>query len=190
MSLHYTSYVPKQLQYQGDRFAKAEEIFQWLLTENVIKPEKNKEGLSDDVYYFSDGIRNFLDKPPGDMFFNLYCAGFACTTKREVYCPIENGDKGPICPSCNTDFDPYTNDGEGWNRFSEGVGKWMETGKASIICPVCNKAVSLADYRFDPDWGFSDLGFTFYGCPKLNQGFVEELERRLGCHVWIVPTWS
>lgn len=193
MSLHYISYVPRQLTYQGDRFAKAEEIFQWLLAENVIKPEKNEEGLSGNVYYFSDGIQKFLDVPVKSMFDTpAYCAGFTCTTKRDVYCPVENWDKGPICPCCESDLNPNTNDDEGWNRcLGEGMWKWRETGETpSIVCPTCHNSASLADYRFVPDWGFSDLGFTFYECPKLNRSFVDELERRLACRVWIVPTWS
>lgn len=193
MSLHYTSYAPKQRTYQGDRFAKAEEIFQWLLAEDAIKPEKNEDGISsEDVYFFSEGILNFLDVP-AERLFNTpsLWAGFSYTTKREVYCPIENWDKGPACPVCADDLNPCTAEGEGMNRLSEGIGKWMETGEElPVVCPACNSSSSLADYRFVPDWGFSDLGFKFYECTKLSGAFVEELECRLGCRVWIVPTWT
>ena len=44
----------------------------------------------------------------------------------------------------------------------EPSNDWYEQKSDSITCPLCNVAADIHQFKFSPELGFSDLGFTFW----------------------------
>ncbi len=55
-----------------------------------------------------------------------------------------------------------------------------------MTCPLCHVAMDIHQFTFSPDWGFSDLGFTFWNWPGLTDEFIAEFKKKLGCDISIV----
>jgi hypothetical protein len=41
-------------------------------------------------------------------------------------------------------------------------------------------------FEFKPDWGFNELGFTFWNWAELKQTFINDFKKRLACDVAVV----
>jgi hypothetical protein len=178
MSDHSISIVPRQSSYPDSK-AKAKEILDWLISENIVKPSLSDCVLgSDNGYAISEGAKiviEFLDDLPFDLITN----GLEIITERQVFHTGENGMDECICPNCNKDISS-----EDWGFFND----WAEQKSNNLTCPLCNVATDIHQFSFSPEWGFSDLGFTFWNWPDLTDKFITEFRIKLGCDISIVYT--
>ncbi|CAN5174453.1 hypothetical protein BH11BAC5_BH11BAC5_26320 [soil metagenome] len=74
---------------------------------------------------------------------------------------------------------------EDWAFLSD----WDDNKTNNLTCPLCNVATDIHQFEFIPQWGFSNLGFTFWNWPELSTNFINEFKEKLGCDVDIVYTW-
>ncbi len=84
------------------------------------------------------------------------------------------------CPGCNEDIVD--------SDWGSALDEWMnETGNDKIICPGCSQAYSITQYKFDPNWAFGNLGFTFWNwSSEFKEDFVKELEALTGHRIELV----
>ena len=63
----------------------------------------------------------------------------------------------------------------------------MSDNSISIVCKKSrypNNKEKAQDIK--PEWGFSNLGFTFWNWPPFTDQFIKNFKQRLGCDVNIV----
>jgi hypothetical protein len=73
-----------------------------------------------------------------------------------------------FCPECQgKDLD----DGS----WSEAITEWLEGGLGIHECGHCQTAYPITAWIFEPAWGFSSLGCTFWNCPPLKPSFLEDI---------------
>lgn len=176
MSDQSISVVPKKSFYPNNK-VKAKEILEWLISRDILKPELSNCVLSsDEGYAISDGAKQ-ISSFPDELPFNLLCNGLNIVTIRQVFDAGENGIKECICPNCDNDIAQ-----EDWDFLNN----WAEQKSEDLICPLCHVGTNIHKFKFTPEWGFSDLGFTFWNWPDLKNDFVKEFKDKLECDVSIV----
>jgi hypothetical protein len=78
-----------------------------------------------------------------------------------------------FCPGCQgKDLDDGT--------WSEAITEWFEGGLGIHECGHCQTAYPITAWIFEPAWGFSSLGCTFWNWPPLKPSFLEDIARVLG----------
>ena len=177
MSDTSTSIVPIITNYP-DRERKAKEIVEWLIGIRAIKPDKTDCILSSATGYPINSGAKQLTPDIDNLPFFLKTNGLDLITERTVFHTGGNGIDSFVCPNCNEDILS-----EDWD-----FNKFHEDGNPMMICPLCKKESDLNNYFIEPAFGFSNLGFTFWNWPELNDSFIKEFERRLDCQVKVV--WS
>lgn len=179
MSDHSISIVPQKSAYP-DKVNKGKEILDWLVSLGIVKPTLSDCVLSSNGgYAISKGATSVTVAPehlPSDSGVN----GLEIITQRQVFHTGQNGMEELICPNCKQDIA-----GENWDFISE----WGDDKSNNLTCPLCNVATDIHQFKFTPEWGFSDLGFTFWNWAGLTDEFVEDFKKRLGCDINLVHTW-
>lgn len=178
MSDHSITIVPKQSSYPNN-LVKAREIVAWLVSMKVVKPILSNCVLSADKgYAISDGARQVTNFP-SELPFDLTVNGLELITERHVFHTGENGMEECVCPNCNENIAL-----EDWSFIND----WYDQTDDKLTCPLCNVATEIHQFSFSPEWGFSDLGFTFWNWPDLTDTFVQAFKQQLGCDISIVYT--
>lgn len=178
MSDHSISIVPRQSNY-SDNKAKAKEIVDWLVSKNIVKPTISECVLSsNNGYSISEGAKG-ITAFPEDLPFDLITNGLEIITERQVFHTGERGMDECICPNCKTNIAS-----EEWDFLND----WAEQKSNHITCPLCNVSNDIHQFSFSPDWGFSDLGFTFWNWSDLTNEFITEFRKKLGCDISMVYT--
>ena len=176
MSDSSISIVPRQSSYPNNKM-KAKEILDCLISEDIIKPELSDCILSSEKgYAISEGAKTITNYPDS-LNYDLITNGLRISTDREIFTTGENGIETLICPNCNQNIA-----NEDWNFLNE----WFEIISDNLTCPLCKVGTEIHKYNFTPEWGFSDLGFTFWNLADLKEEFIKEFEKKLGCDVSIV----
>lgn len=180
MSDRSISIVSKQSSYQGNRETKAAEIVAWLVTEQAIEPTRSACVLGNEAggYRLLPGMRQFCVEPKR-FYPDMNPLGMEVNLQKTVYDTGENGLDKVSCPACPAEIPE--------DMFFDLVADWFHHGeRCDLICPSCQNKISLEEIVTEPAWAFSDLGFTFWGCPDLHEEFIVEFEKRLGCPVSVV----
>lgn len=178
MSDHSISIVPKISSYP-DNLIKAKEVLNWLIGEDIVKPSLTDCVLSKDYgYAISNGAR-FVSNQPNELPFNFKVNGLEVITTRRIIHTGENGMYECICPNCHENIAE-----EDWSFFNE----WFEQRSDNIICPKCKVATNIHQFKFSPEWGFCNLGFTFWNWSDLNHSFINEFKIKLECDISVVYT--
>lgn len=178
MSSHSISIVPKQSKFP-DRKSKTMEILDWLISKNIIKPSISDCILSsENGYGISEGARE-ITIYNDDLPFDLIINGLEITTERQIFHTGQNGIDECICPNCNENIAS-----EVWNFLDE----WFGDKKDNLSCTNCGKETEINNYKFNPQWGFSNIGFTFWNWPEMKEDFIQEFQERLGVEICIVHT--
>lgn len=173
MSDFSISIVPKLSSYPDNK-AKAEEILAWLVSMDVVKPTLSDCILSsDEGYAISEGARRVTNLPD-ELPFNLLTNGLEIITDRQVFHTGGNGMEECICPNCKADIAS-----EDWSFIND----WDEENSDELPCPLCSVATDIHQFTFSPQWGFSDLGFTFWNWPDFTDEFIAALTQKLGCDI-------
>ena len=168
------SIVPTKSRYPNKE-VKAEEVLQWLISLDIVHREASDCTLGDYGYEVSKGARKIVTHP--DLLpFRLISNGLAIITERTVFDTGQNEIEQVQCPICKQNIPT-----EGLNFASE----WFE-GNDEITCSLCQVKSEINSYKFDPQWGFSDLGFTFWNWPPFTDKFLSEFRDKLRCDLAIV----
>lgn len=177
MSDSSISIVPRLSVFPGKE-AKAREILDWLLSRDMVKPTLSDciLGSSDEGYAISEGAKD-VSTEPDQLPFGLQTNGLDIITRRTIFHTGGLGIEEVICPNCKNDFS-----NEDWSFLDE----WHDKSKNWLTCPLCKQAADIHQFKFTPEWGFSDLGFTFWNWSELTDEFVNEFRTKLGCDVNLV----
>lgn len=178
MSDHSISIVPRVSDYSENKI-KAKEILDWLISIDVVKTELSDCVLgSESGYAISNGAKNITPYPE-DLPFDLITNGLEINLERQIFHTGEGALEECICPNCNE------------NVASENYffcDEWFDRNRDIILCPHCNFPSEIHEFKFQPEWGFSNLGFTFWNWPELNESFISEFRKRLGTDINVVFT--
>ena len=175
MSDYSISIVPKHSNYQNKE-SKAKEILEWLISEDIVKPTISDCVLGSNMGYSISAGAKMVTNDPLDLPFDLITNGLEIITERNVFHTGENYVDELICPSCKDDIAF-----EDWEFDS-----WIKENTDNMICPLCKSESGIHSYIFRPDWGFSNLGFTFWNWPTFTDKFIEVFKLKIGCDVSIV----
>jgi len=176
MSDYSISIVAKRSNYPNNNL-KAKEILEWLIALDIVKPKLSDCVLSsNNGYAVSNGAKNITAEPEKLPFF-LNVNGLEVVTDKTVFDTGEYGMESCICPNCNKDISQ-----EEWLFIDE----WYSQDNDDSICPLCNVSFNIHDLKIEPEWGFSNLGFTFWNWPKIKIEFLQEFIRKLNCDVNVV----
>jgi hypothetical protein len=102
----------------------------------------------------------------------LQIKGVVFCTGRTVF-DSGQGRVALFCPGCHGK-DP---DDHAW---TEAVTEWFEGGRGLLACAQCHTAHPITEWIFEPAWGFSSVGCTFWNWPPLKPSFVADIARVLG----------
>jgi len=175
MSDYSISFVSKQSSFPNNN-VKAKEIIDWLIYQDIIKPNLTNCILSSEKgYSISDGAKQ-ITISPDKLPFSLITNGLEIITERQVFDTGENFIDELICPDCNENIVS-----EEWD-----LSPWSNQESDNLICPLCGNEAEIHDYIFKPEWGFSDLGFTFWNWPDFTKKFIDEFKEKLDCDIAIV----
>ena len=175
MSDHSISIVPRQSSYPDNK-AKAIEILDWLVSKDIVKPTLSDCILSsNNGYAISDGAKQ-VTIFPDDLPFDLVTNGLEIITERQVFDTGENFIDELTCPSCNENIAL-----DDWD-----LNPWSNQESNNLTCPQCGHETEIHNYTFEPDWGFSDLGFTFWNWSEFTDDFINEFKKKLNCEISIV----
>ncbi len=112
------------------------------------------------------------DKPDGDWLEVII--------QRRAYLP--GGSFDVLCPQCGRD---QVKLGDAW---LETIDAWFHGWPKNLICAACGHEAPLSDWRFDPPWGFGNLGFSFESW-SIRPEFLEAFEKELGRPLSVVKLW-
>jgi len=179
MSDHSISIVPRQSVYT-DKEIKVKEILEWLISLDIIKPTLSDCVLSsNNGYEISNGAK-LVSTEPEYLPFGLGANRLKIIRERQVFHTGQNGIEELICPSCKQDIA-----NEDWDFLSE----WGDNKSDNLTCPLCNVGTDIHQFKFTPELGFSDLGFTFWNWSSLTDNFIDDFKQKLGCDINLVHTW-
>lgn len=175
MSDHSISIVPRQSNYP-DNQAKAKEILNWLVAEDIVKPMLSDCILGSNNGYAVSAGAKLITTLPDQLPFNLVINGLEIITERQVFDTGETYADELICPNCleNILF-------ENWD-----LNPWNDQVSDNLTCPLCGHETGIHNFTFDPEWGFSNLGFRFWNWPDFTDDFTTKFKQKLGCDISIV----
>jgi hypothetical protein len=178
MSDSSISIVPRLSAYP-DKVIKAKEILNWLVSLDIVKPTLSDCVLSsDNGYPISNGAR-LVSTEPEYLPYDLITNGLEIVTDRQVFHTGQNGIVELICPKCKRDIA-----NEDWGFLSE----WSDNKSNNLTCPLCSIGTDIHQFDFTPEWGFSNLGFTFWNWSNFTESFINDFRKKLGSDVNIVYT--
>ncbi|MES2618689.1 MAG: sugar ABC transporter ATPase [Bacteroidota bacterium] len=177
MSEHSISIVPRQSSYPDNR-SKAYEILDWLVSKDIVKKTSSDCILSSEYgYAISDGAR-LVSPSPDYLPFDYNINGLEIVIERCIFDAGEGGLDKIICPNCLKNIA-----NEDWD-----LNPWYNKESDNLICPACRHETDIHKFRFEPTWGFSDLGFTFWNWPDFTDEFISDFKKKLECDISIVHT--
>jgi hypothetical protein len=175
MSDYSISIVPRLSNYP-DKEIKAKEILDWLISLEIVKAIPSDCILGEgNGYGISQGAVKVVTLPK-ELPFELSVNGLEITTERTVFDTGENFTEQLICPNCQEDIAF-----EDWDLES-----WTSEESDDLTCNACGDKSNIHSYTFEPQMGFSNLGFTFWNWPKLKTDFINSFKEKLNCEIDIV----
>lgn len=161
------------------RYAFAEiavdDILKWLVSKDNVKAELSECTLGNLGYAFSDGAQ-YIVLEPHFLPHQLDINGMEITTECTIFNTGQNGIDRIVCPNCTENIV----DNE-WD-----LDPWYQGFTDNLLCPICSTESDIHQYVFEPKWGFSNLGFTFWNWPELKPEFIVELQEKLNCDLVVV----
>jgi len=157
----------------ADSLNLGNEILAWLVDRYIVSSAPSDCILSDKRGYapgpkFYDVVN--ID-PVTDITLRLRTNGLEIVVGRTVF--YNTAGPNPFCPKCNASF----NDHSAW---SDAANEWYgDNGPGLLTCDQCGNIQSVTRWRYDPAWGFGNLGFKFWNWPQFKQSFIEEVTNRL-----------
>lgn len=168
-----------------DRDATAEEapalaayILQWLIKEQIVKPDATDCVLGGEFGYPPGQNYSRAVDENGSGFLSMQTNGLEIIVRRSVIWSGQ-GEVELICSACGR-FSPP-------DRWADAIAEWHEgRGPGMLACPGCGASQSVAECPHNPAWGFGQLAFQFWNWPTLGPSFVDEITRRTEHRVVLV----
>ncbi|MRX64668.1 hypothetical protein [Maribacter luteus] len=173
-----------------------QKILQWLQSNEIIEQEPSDCILSTKTKGYKPGKNHTSAIGYDEDLLRLKVCGVEVKTEREVF---NVGAFTPMtkleCPNCRanrfegiTPQDFFTDNctKEQLNLFHTvfpEFDKWTNNEKATLVCPHCSNESNLSDYGTDQSIAFSNLGFTFWNWPDLNEEFLMDLKSVIGIEI-------
>ncbi|WP_114945918.1 hypothetical protein [Microvirga calopogonii] len=165
---------------------EAARMISWLQRGGIIGPAKVEEGYRRgpdgsyakvDVNVYRPGAK-FREASEGDGPLKLSYNYLEVTTERTIFTAGDNGI-GIYCTQCDAE---QTRLGDEWNNAFQ---TWFDGHPEPLTCIQCAQTAHLSEWRFDPVFGFGNLGFRFNNWSLLSS-FLQAFERELGRPLTIV----
>ncbi|WP_126973951.1 hypothetical protein [Gynurincola endophyticus] len=178
MSDRSISIVPR-ISVFPDKEKKAGEIVKWLISLNVVNSIPTHCLLGrEDGFAVAEGAKLVVEESQY-LPFNIDTCGLEIITQRNVFHTGEYAMDCLICPCCKTDI---------VNESWDFLGEWYSVLSDEITCPACSIRSDIHSFSFFPQWGFSDLGFTFWNWPSFKREFLNEFSNKLNVEIDVVYT--
>jgi len=147
----------------------ASSICDWLISEGIIEAKLTDCVLGDKLGHApGPNHRKVADPGIGDDYVDGMKIIIGRTVFHSMGAPVEM-----VCTICEYRF-------EFSEEAAEAVSEWYERrGSGNFSCPECGVEWPLAEWQFEPPWGFGNLGFEFWNWPPFEAFFIEEISRRL-----------
>ena len=155
---------------------KAADILNWLVSINVVNSSLSDCCLGSEVGYAISGAATEVTNNSEYLPFNLNINGLSITTDRQVFDTGVNGIEEIICPNCQKDILE-----EEWS-----LDNWNNEVSNNMTCQLCHSDAEINTFKFTPEWGFTNLGFTFWNWPAFKDEFIQELKQKIGTDIVLV----
>ncbi|MGG4607491.1 hypothetical protein [Providencia sp. Me31A] len=96
-------------------------------------------------------------------------------TERTVFHAGGNG-LGIYCPQCDHEQSEHS------HAWSDAVTDWYDGKPENLACFHCHFSAPLAQWKFNPQWAFGNLGFSFHNW-DIHDSFVAQFEQALGSQI-------
>jgi hypothetical protein len=166
-------------------------MVQWLQGRGIIGPAQREGDLNRqdfgltkeaglgqiDATMYRPGP-NYREACESDGLLRLQHNWLTVIAERTVF---HAGDSGPgiYCLRCDEEQSQHSED---WN---DALAAWWVGQPESLTCVKCGHKAPLSGWRFDPVWGFGNLGFSFHNW-LLYPHFIQEFEKQLGRPLTVV----
>jgi len=159
----------------------ARKVSTWFVSKGIIAATPAPRlSTSDDIEYLPGPKAESVLDDPGEGSLRPHNT-VSITTGRTVFHTYQDSFS-LICEKCGA----HNEDGAVW---AEAVGEWYDDrGPGILACEKCGFAQPITRWRFDPDWGFGFLGFTFRDWPSLDRAFIEDISTVLGHKIVYIYT--
>ncbi len=165
---------------------EAARMISWLHGRGIIGPAEVEQGdcRGPDGSYAKVAVNvyrpgpSFKEASEYDETLRLSHNYLEVTTQRTIFTAGDNGI-GIYCTRCDTE---QTRLGDEWN---DAFQTWFDGHPEPLTCVRCGHVAQLSGWRFDPVFGFGNLGFRFNNW-FLSSSFVQAFERELGRPLTIV----
>ncbi|OAT53544.1 hypothetical protein [Providencia heimbachae] len=163
---------------------EAQRMLSWLKSQGIIDPDFQAVEDDETIYRpppeYKQPVNYIIDgkivptQLPEDSIKNC----LSIVTERTVFHAGGNGF-GIYCPQCTSE------QSERCHAWSDTVTDWYEGKPESLCCINCGFTAPLSDWRFDPQWAFGNLGFSFHNW-EMQDDFIAAFEQALGNEVVVV----
>jgi len=177
MSDYFISFVPEKSEIDRPK-SVGFKLIHWLVKEGIIVPELSDCTLGNLGYAPGENYQSILIQEDSRLV-ELNTNGVELFTERTVF---HNGGyelDHVGCPNCQTHLIRTS--------WSSALDEWMEAiGPGLVHCEHCNRETSIVDLNFQPAWGFSNVGLTFWNWSGFRDSFVQDFEKRVGESIRII----
>ena len=168
MSDFSISLVPNKTEVDNKEIVR-NSILDYLINRKIIRDEKSDCVLnSKGGFPPGKNVSSILIDENDNNFKSLWTNGLEIIEERTVFHTGGNGIEKIKCPKCDSDI--IDSD---WGNY---IDYWYKGKDNSFECPDCKKRISITNCNFEPNWGFSDFGLTFWNWPNIKESLVRELE--------------
>ncbi len=151
-----------------------DKVITYLQKTKIISTKKADNILNKDFGYCPGQNWDFVVRFPEEYhFLDLKTNGLEVRKGRTVFYVDGRDFKSIDCPNCgenNVECD-----------WGELFNQWLKNPNlANLQCKKCGTLNSISEYKFEPKWVLSNLGFVFWNWPILKESFIEKLEKVTG----------
>ena len=181
MSVSCTHIVPVHEGDYPNAERKVTEILEWFKQRGIVDNELSDCILSGDKfgYRFKPAIESIVsvrDRPYAGALFKhpLQVFGLDVSAgKRMIFHPMEGGSLESTCPLCgHLQDDDYV---------SDSLSRWLDAANDYPRCQGCGIEQHINAYRFEQDWGFSNIGVSMWNFPGHPAAeFLDEMRALFG----------
>lgn len=152
--------------------AKSEEIIQWLVSKDIIKPKLSDCILSKNLgYAISDGAKSITEYPE-NLPYDLVTNGLEITTEEQDFNSGEDIDIEVVCKKCNQESEIPD-----WEFIEESD---------KFACPNCNEQYPINELMGETVIYKSNLEFTFWNTSDFTEVFLNEFQQKLGTEIVLI----
>ncbi|MEQ5571637.1 hypothetical protein ABN306_02275 [Providencia huaxiensis] len=160
---------------------EASRMLNWLKQQGIIDPDFQGVEYGEVIYrptpVHKEPILYVIDDEivptqlPEDTLKNY----LSIVTERTVFHAGGNG-LGIYCPQCANEQSEQS------HAWGDAISDWYEGKAEYLACFCCDFHAPLSKWRFDPQWAFGNLGFSFHNW-DIRDDFVDQFEQVLGSQI-------